>query len=118
MAAGPSEFRSVTPLIPAGESLPDALAFYRSQLGFTVAWQSEDMAGLARGPVSFNLVRNGNRAWADNCSCSIGVSDLDALYAEFASIDALVGLLETKPWGRREFHIIVPPGVCLQFFEQ
>jgi hypothetical protein len=23
-----------------------------------------------------------------------------------------------KFWGRREFHMIVPSGVCLQFFQQ
>jgi hypothetical protein len=22
-----------------------------------------------------------------------------------------------KPWGRREFHMIVPHGVCLQFYQ-
>jgi hypothetical protein len=26
--------------------------------------------------------------------------------------------LELKSWGRREFHMIVPSGVCLQFYQR
>jgi uncharacterized glyoxalase superfamily protein PhnB len=111
-------FRSVTPLIPAGTSLSRALTFYKDQLGFSVLWEDEDMAGIRRGSVSFNLVANTNKEWADNCSCSIGVSDLEALYEEYRSRGVLVGPVKLRPWGRREFHMIVPSGVCLQFYEQ
>jgi hypothetical protein len=108
---------SVTPMIPTGGGLADALAFYVGRLGFAVVWQSETMAGIARDGVAFNLVENSNREWADNASFSIGVSDLDALYSEFRHAPAEVGPLEMKSWGRREFHMIVPSGVCLQFFQ-
>jgi hypothetical protein len=74
------------------------------------------MAGIARDEVSFNLVENDNREWAANASFSIGVSDLDALYEEYRNIAARVGPLEMKAWGRREFHMIVPSGACLQFY--
>lgn len=110
-------FRSVTPLIPTGGSLVDALDFYTRHMGFEVMWQSETMAGLRRDRIAFNLVVNDNRAWADNASFSIGVSGLDALYQEYRGIPANVGPLEMKPWGRRELHVIVPSGVCLQFYE-
>ena len=109
-------FLSITPMIPAGGSLADALKFYREQMGFKVTWQSEGGAGIARDDVSFNLVVNDNKEWADNSSYSIGVSDLDALYAEYRGIAARVGPLEMKFRGRREFHMIVPSGVCLQFY--
>lgn len=111
-------FRSITPLIPAGADLPAALAFYTESLGFTVEWQSGDMAGVRRDAVALNLVRNANRTWAENASASIGVADLDALYAEYRDIPAQVGPLEFKAWGRREFHLVLPSGVCLQFFEE
>lgn len=117
MASGGTAFVCVTPLVPAGADLDGALAFYTRQLGFTVSWKSEDMAGIYRNGVSFHLVRNSNRVWADNCSCSIGVADLDALYDEYRSVEADVGTLDIKPWGRREFHLIVASGVCLQFYE-
>ena len=76
------------------------------------------MAGIARDGVSFNLVENDNQEWANNSSFSIGVSDVDELYREFANVSAHVGPLEMKPWGRREFHMIVPSGVCLQFYSR
>jgi hypothetical protein len=113
-----ASLRSITPLIPAGGSLADALAFFTARMGFTVSWQSGGMAGIRRDGVAFNLVVNENRTWADNASFSIGVSDLDALYGEYRGIPARVGPLEEKAWGRREFHMILPSGVCLQFYEE
>ena len=75
------------------------------------------MARIARDGIAFNLVENDNREWADNASFSIGVSDLEALYLEYRDISAKVGALETKLWGRREFHLIAPSGVCFQFYQ-
>jgi catechol 2,3-dioxygenase-like lactoylglutathione lyase family enzyme len=109
---------SVTPMIPSGGSLAEAIAFYTQQLGFAVVWQTDGGVGIRRDAIAFNLVKNNNRIWADNASFSIGVSDLDAFYEEYRHAPANVGPLEMKPWGRREFHLIVPSGVCLQFYEE
>lgn len=109
---------TVTPMIPTGGSLADALKFYTEQMGFKITWQGGAGAGISRDGVSFNLVVNSNREWADNSSFSIGVSGLDGLYEEYRNIAARVGPLEMKSWGRREFHMIVPSGVCLQFYER
>ena len=113
-----ASLHSVTPLIPAGSSLASAITFYTEQMGFSIVWQGGAMAGIARDDIAFNLVENDNRAWADNASFSIGVSDLEALYQEYRNISAKVGALETKTWGRREFHLIVPSGVCFQFYQR
>jgi hypothetical protein len=67
--------------------------------------------------VSFNLVESDNVNWAENASCSIGVDDLDALHEEYRGARARVGPLEMKSWGRREFHMVVPSGVCFQFYQ-
>ena len=112
-----TNLRTVTPLIPAGAVLADALRFYSEQLGFSITWQSGDMAGVRRGGVEFNLVKNNDPVWAENSSASIGVDDLDALYSEYRTVQAQVGLLEEKIWGRREFHMILTSGVCLQFYQ-
>jgi hypothetical protein len=109
--------RSVTPLIPSGGGLAEAVAFYTGQMGFSIVWQGAEMAGIRRDGIEFNLVQNDNKTWADNASFSIGVSDLEALYREYRQIPAKIGPLEVKPWGRREFHMIIPSGVCLQFYE-
>ena len=102
-------FSLVTPMIPTGGSLAQALAFYTGQPGFSVLWRADQMAGIGRDLVAFNLVENSTREWIDNSSFSIGVSDLDALYA---GLPAQVGPLEMKVWGRREFHLVVASGVC------
>ncbi|MFL5327975.1 MAG: VOC family protein [Gemmataceae bacterium] len=94
---------SVTAMIPAGPSLADALRFYTELLGFAVRWQSGNMAGFRRGQVEFNLIENTNREWAENASFSIGVDDLDALYAEYRGVAANVGPLEMKRWADASF---------------
>ena len=83
----------------------------------TLTWQGGDMAGVRRGGVEFNLVKNSDPVWAENSSASIGVDDLDALHSEYRTVQAQVGPLEEKIWGRREFHMILPSGVCLQFYQ-
>src|ERR1700734_582205 len=103
-------FLSVTPMIPTGGTLAEALKFYTEQMGFSVSWAGDGGAGIVRDNVAFNLVANNNREWIENSSYSIGVSDLDALYEEFRSTSARVGPLVVKSWGRREFHMIVPSG--------
>jgi hypothetical protein len=108
---------SVTPMIPTGGSLAEALAFYVGELGFSVQWQSDTMAGIQRDAVAFNLIENHTRAWIENSSYSIGVSDLDGLYQQYRGTTAQVSPPEIKAWGRREFHMIVPQGVCLQFYQ-
>ena len=108
---------TITPLVPAGPDIAEDLRFYTQELGFEVTWQGGQMAGVRRGGVSLNLVQNTDQNWADNASASIGVSDLDALYAEYRRCSARVGPLEMKSWGRREFHMVLPSGVCLQFYQ-
>ena len=112
-----STFVSATPLVPSGPDFEAELRLYTGPMGFTIAWQGDGIAGIARDGVAFNLQRNDNREWADNSSISIGVRDLDGLYAEYRDLPIRVGPLEMKFWGRREFHLIMPSGVCLQFYE-
>ncbi len=108
---------SITPLIPAGDDIAAGVRFFTEELGFSLTWQYGTMAGVRRGQAEFNLVENSTVAWAENSSASIGVDDLAALYAEYRTTSARVGPLEMKSWGRREFHMILPSGVCLQFYE-
>jgi hypothetical protein len=71
-----ASLRSLTPLIPSGGSLADALSFYTEHMGFSIVWQGGSMAGIERDNIAFHLVENDNREWAENASFSIGVSDL------------------------------------------
>ncbi|MBV9148854.1 MAG: hypothetical protein JO024_03240 [Candidatus Eremiobacteraeota bacterium] len=80
---GNPTFESVTPLIPAGPDLQSALDLYQ-RMGFSIEWHDGNGAGVKRGSVCFNLVRNDNREWASNASFSVAVSDLQSLHEEFA----------------------------------
>ncbi len=110
-------FETITPLIPSGKDFPEGLAFFIDELGFDCLWKSETMAGIRRGQVNFLLVQSADQHWADNTSASIGVRHLDRLYEKYKHVPAEVGPLEMKAWGRREFHMRLPSGVCLQFYE-
>jgi catechol 2,3-dioxygenase-like lactoylglutathione lyase family enzyme len=112
-----TEFLRATPLLPAGPDLDAAVRFFVDELGFEVRWQGGSMAGVGRGQVEFNLVQNSDRRWAENASVSIAVDGLESLYAAYRGCSAGVGPLERKVWGRREFHMILPSGVCLQFYQ-
>jgi catechol 2,3-dioxygenase-like lactoylglutathione lyase family enzyme len=112
-----TEFTNVAPLIGSGPYLAEEIEFYVTHLGFTVTYQSPGGAGIRRGNVAFNVVENNNREWLENTSFSIGVGDLDAFYAEVKDIPARVSLPEMRPWGRREVHLIVPSGICFQFYQ-
>jgi len=114
----PLSFDSVTPLLPAGPSMDEALRLWVGHLGFHVVWQGPNMAGIARDGVAFNLIQNEDRHWAENSSYSIGVHGLVALYDAWKDMTAArIGPLERKVWDRVEFHMILPSGVCLQFYE-
>ena len=117
MADTKSQWLTQTPLVPTGGSLAESLAFYTQHLGFTVEWQGGTMAGVCRDQVRFNLQENSTQEWIDNSSISIGVSDLAGLYAEYKDIPARISPPAMRPWGRREMHIILPSGVCLQFWQ-
>jgi catechol 2,3-dioxygenase-like lactoylglutathione lyase family enzyme len=114
----PMSLVSVTPLVPAGPSLDDALRLYVGHLGFHVTWQGPNMAGIERDGVAFNLMQSEDRHWAENSSYSIGVHGLVALYDAWKdAVPARIGALERKAWDRVEFHMVLPSGVCLQFYE-
>ncbi len=117
MANAKAAWLTQTPLVPTGGSLDEAVAFYTNQLGFVVEWRGGNMAGICRDQVRFNLVENSTQAWLDNSSISIGVTNLDAIWAEYKDVPVRMTPPEMKFWGRREMHMIVPSGVCLQFYE-
>jgi catechol 2,3-dioxygenase-like lactoylglutathione lyase family enzyme len=108
---------SLTPLTPAGSDFEATLGFYVDHLGFSVVWRHGDSAGVRRGGVTLILMRSDDRHWAENTSFGIATDDLEALYEEYRILPVHVGPLELKAWGRREFHMIDPAGVCWQFYQ-
>jgi hypothetical protein len=80
--------------------------FYQ-ELGFEVAWSSDDLAYLRRGGSSFLLQNFYNKEHADNFMMHLLVEaqGLISRYGVRAEAPA------DKPWGIRDFVIVDPTGV-------
>lgn len=110
---------SISPLIPAGEDVSGAIAFYE-KLGFKMTHKEGNpphMAIIERDSAVLFLVRNGDENLAKGTSLRIQVTGIEQLYQEVREHIAPNGQLETKPWGPKEFVILDLAGVCLTFYE-
>jgi catechol 2,3-dioxygenase-like lactoylglutathione lyase family enzyme len=90
--------------------------FYQD-LGFVVAWSSEDLAYLRHGETSFLLQNFYHKGHADNFMMHLLVEDVEAwwLHVEKQDLAAKYRVKaeppSDKPWGMRDFVIIDPTGV-------
>ena len=90
--------------------------FYED-LGFTVAWSSDDLAHLHAGPSSFLLQKFYVKEHAGNFMMHMLVQDVEAWWAHVVAqrIAARYGVRalppEDRPWGIRDFVLVDPTGV-------
>jgi predicted enzyme related to lactoylglutathione lyase len=110
-------------LIPAGEDVAAAIAFY-NKLGFQAIHQEGEppyMAIVQRDEAEIFLVKNGDRSCAENTALRIYTHDIADLYAEVQGTDSTMihpnDPLQIKPWGMQEFSIIDLAGVCITFYQ-
>ena len=47
-----AQFKSVTPLTPAGPDIAAAIVFYTTEMGFELLWQHGHTAGVKRSSVT------------------------------------------------------------------
>lgn len=113
----------IHPLVPAGEDLAVAIAFYEQKLGFTTIHREGDPLRLAivqRDMAVIYLCKNSYQKLGSPNSLRIQVNQIDQLYAEYQAQDESIihpeGHLEQKPWGPKEFIVFGPAGCCLTFF--
>ncbi len=120
----PPVLGNISPLIPAGNDMEKAIAFYEQQLGFTAIHKEGNpirMAIVKRDSAEIFLVKNDYKQLPEGISIRIQVDGIEQLYEEFQAkgggmIDPN-GQLETKPWGMQEFVVIDPAGVYITFCE-
>jgi predicted enzyme related to lactoylglutathione lyase len=120
----PPVLGNISPLIPAGNDMEKAIAFYEQQLGFTAIHKEGNpirMAIVKRDSAEIFLVKNDYKQLPEGISIRIQVDGIEQLYEEFQAkgggmIDPN-GQLETKPWGMKELVVIDPAGVCITFCE-
>jgi catechol 2,3-dioxygenase-like lactoylglutathione lyase family enzyme len=93
-----------------------SLQFYRD-MGFEVAWATDDLAYVRHGNASFLLQNFYVKQWADNFMMHLLVENIDAWWqhVEKQGIAEQYGLRveppADQPWGMRDFVIIDPSGV-------
>ena len=90
--------------------------FYED-LGFEVAWSSEDLAYLRHGDASFLLQNFYNKVHAENFMMHLLVANVDAWWRHIEA-QGLIARYRVRaeppaerPWGMRDFVIIDPTGV-------
>ncbi|WP_299490133.1 VOC family protein [Acaryochloris sp. IP29b_bin.137] len=111
----------IHPLVPAGEEIEPAIAFYEQKLGFKVIHREGDPLRLAivqRDAAVIYLCKNSYQNLGSPTSLRIQVNDIDQLFAEYEAKDESIvqEKLEQKPWGPKEFVVYDPVGGCLTFF--
>lgn len=120
-------FSKLTPMIPAGNDMQVAHAFYAQKLGFVASYQDDSMVILQRSGVEIILQNSDDPHTASQTSFRIQVSDVNALYAEYhaqgiapfeQNDGAGLGKVQSMPWGTREFAVRDLAGVCITFYER
>jgi catechol 2,3-dioxygenase-like lactoylglutathione lyase family enzyme len=90
--------------------------FYED-LGFTIAWSSDDLAYLHHGDAGFLLQNFYQAEHANNFMMHILVADVEAWWAhvEAQRLTERYGVMaqppEDRPWGLRDFVVVDPTGV-------
>ncbi|MDF5732475.1 MAG: glyoxalase superfamily protein [Rhizonema sp. PD38] len=115
---------NVSPIIPAGDDIEKAIAFYEQQLGFTTIHKEGKplkMAIVKRDSTEIILLKNDDKHLAEGTTLRIHVTHIEQLYEEFQAKGGEIvrpnSQLETKPWGMKEFEVLDPAGVCITFYE-
>jgi hypothetical protein len=126
------ELNRATPILPANHVV-ESMRFY-AKLGFQDPWlwtddgdQIRDLetnknivyAGFdAPFEIHFNSVQD--TKLLENTTLRIDVTgDLTEFYEHCRRLEVVHpnGKLEVKPWGRREFAVLDPSGVCVYFWQ-
>ncbi|WCE05819.1 VOC family protein [Pseudoxanthomonas sp. JBR18] len=104
------------------DRLEDGLAFFVDALGFEVLYQDDAMAVIARDGAKAYLVASPEYAAKDRPELGIEVDDVDAVYREMAAraperLHPNASTVQCRPWGTREFAMLDPTTVCVNFRE-
>jgi DNA-binding transcriptional MerR regulator len=94
--------------------------FYAERLGFDPIATYPDYAVSARDSVQIHFWLTDDRRFAENTSCRVDVTGIDALYAELRANGVVHpnGELTDKPWGIREFAVQDADGNLITFGER
>ncbi len=95
-----------------------AKAFYCDTLGCRLESEFADLLILYLENLEFHLWKCDDPALPASSSFYIRVATIDALYARYGHLPAVVVPLCTQAWGMREFYLRDPDGNLLKFGEK
>jgi len=118
-----AKFPGAVPEIPVTD-INEALAYYKSNLGFTVDWSDEELglAGISKGDCRMFLANSKYRTQYGNVGPVLTWLNLDSkeevddLYRLWAASKAKISAPESKPWGLHEFTAADPDGNLFRVF--
>jgi catechol 2,3-dioxygenase-like lactoylglutathione lyase family enzyme len=112
------KFSSAIPVLPSID-IEASLNFYRSKLGFSLAFQYPEYGGVEAGSIQIHFCHCEDPELPKVTSCRVNVVGVDALYQEAIRRGVVHpnGSIEDKPWGFREFTVIDCCGNAIIFAE-
>lgn len=115
------KFLSLAPFIPSGSKFEESKQLFQ-ELGFTLTWEQDGLAGFASDQCTFILQRFDHKEFAENFMLSVRISNakefhdmvLEKKLPERFSIR--VSKITQQPYGK-EVNVIDLAGVCWHFVE-
>jgi uncharacterized glyoxalase superfamily protein PhnB len=118
--ANPVTFEEATPIL-AVEELKSAIDYYKTVLGFELAWtwgEPAYLAGLCRERVTMHLGQQGQAGPPGPSNVYFSLRGVDAYYARLREAGAEILVpIEDRPYGMRDFAMRDPSGNTLNFGE-
>ena len=112
----------ITRLIPKVffNQMSEGLDLFVGCLGFKVLYQDESLAVVARDEAKAYVVESPEFAVKDRPEIALETDSIEALYAEIAArrpemLHPNSKVVETKPWGAKEFAVRDKSDVCIVF---
>ena len=116
------KYNSIEAFVPSGADFVKSRELFL-ELGFTINWETADLAGFENDGCKFILQKYDSKEFAENFMMSVKVADLDEFWREVSALNLTekygVKLQEPKnfPWGR-EVNLIDIAGVCWHFSQE
>ena len=113
-----SNFIKAVPVL-AALNLKETIDFYKDKLGFKEYFLVDNYGGVSQGELSLHFWLCQDRRIAENTSCRIELSNVEAFYkhCQKHSIVHPNGQLCVQDWGSKEFAILDNNGNLIWFYE-
>jgi catechol 2,3-dioxygenase-like lactoylglutathione lyase family enzyme len=134
------KMKKAIPALPV-QDIKQSMEFYTTKLGFTIRHHDDGFCVAVRDEVEIHLWKSGDETWktkgadlaaepigsgaesflAGTASCRIEVQGINELFEEYKKQGVIYNpdtIVETQPWGTREFPALDHHRNLLTFYER